>query len=273
MPILAGLDRGVAVFAEKPLAWTLAEADAIAARLAADDRSRLQVGYMKLYDPAVVEALEVADDTGRVGADPVDRGPRPPPDERAAARPRAPAAATGRHPGGDARPPSRRGRTAAIGRRRTGRGDPRSPVLEHRPRQHRPRAGTHPRLRRRPGRHRRRRRLAGRASGRRRSRSMASSPVGPGSRSAGTSCPTTPRTARRSASSPSSRRSSSSFPPRISSTPRPICAWPSWPAMPARTRASDPSPRRSRRSCSPSTGWSWTARPRRRASSRAGRTS
>ena len=49
--ILAGLDRGVAVFAEKPLAWTLAEADTIAARLAADDRSRLQVGYMKLYDP------------------------------------------------------------------------------------------------------------------------------------------------------------------------------------------------------------------------------
>ena len=34
--ITAGLDRGVAVFAEKPLAWTLGEADAIAARLAAD---------------------------------------------------------------------------------------------------------------------------------------------------------------------------------------------------------------------------------------------
>ena len=65
--ILAGLGRGVAVFAEKPLAWTLAEADAIAAGLKADDRSRLQVGYMKLYDPAVVEALEVAGDTGRVG--------------------------------------------------------------------------------------------------------------------------------------------------------------------------------------------------------------
>ena len=65
--ILAGLDRGVAVFAEKPLAWTLAEADAIAARLAADERALLQVGYMKLYDPAVVEALEVAGDTERVG--------------------------------------------------------------------------------------------------------------------------------------------------------------------------------------------------------------
>jgi len=65
--ITAGLDRGVAVFAEKPLAWTLGEADAIAARLAADERARLQVGYMKLYDPAVVEGLAVAAEVGRVG--------------------------------------------------------------------------------------------------------------------------------------------------------------------------------------------------------------
>jgi predicted dehydrogenase len=65
--IIAGLDRGVAVFAEKPLAWTLGEADAIAARLAADQRARLQVGYMKLYDPAVVEGLAVAGDVARVG--------------------------------------------------------------------------------------------------------------------------------------------------------------------------------------------------------------
>jgi len=65
--ITAGLDRGVAVFAEKPLAWTLAEADAIAARMAADERARLQVGYMKLYDPAVLEGLAVASDVGRVG--------------------------------------------------------------------------------------------------------------------------------------------------------------------------------------------------------------
>ena len=65
--ILAGLDRGVAVFAEKPLAWTLAEADAIAARLAADPKRKLQVGYMKLYDPAVVEGLGIAADIGRVG--------------------------------------------------------------------------------------------------------------------------------------------------------------------------------------------------------------
>jgi myo-inositol 2-dehydrogenase / D-chiro-inositol 1-dehydrogenase len=65
--VLAGLDRGLAVFSEKPLAWTLAEADAIAGRLAADPRGKLQVGYMKLYDPAVVEAVAVAADTSRVG--------------------------------------------------------------------------------------------------------------------------------------------------------------------------------------------------------------
>ncbi len=64
--ILTGLDRGMPVFAEKPVAWTLAEADAIAGRLAADPRGRLQVGYMKLYDPAVVEGLAIVD-AGRVG--------------------------------------------------------------------------------------------------------------------------------------------------------------------------------------------------------------
>ena len=66
--ILAGLTRGVTVFAEKPLAWTLAEADAIAAALAADRSRKLQVGYMKLYDPAVVEGLAVAANVGLVGA-------------------------------------------------------------------------------------------------------------------------------------------------------------------------------------------------------------
>ncbi len=60
--ILAGLDSGLAVFAEKPLAYTLAEADAIDARLAAEPRLRLQVGYMKLYDPAVSVALRTAAD-------------------------------------------------------------------------------------------------------------------------------------------------------------------------------------------------------------------
>jgi predicted dehydrogenase len=58
--ILAGLDQGLAVFAEKPLAYTLAEADAIAAKLAAGPGGKLQVGYMKLYDPAVVHALAEA---------------------------------------------------------------------------------------------------------------------------------------------------------------------------------------------------------------------
>ena len=65
--IEAGLDRGLAVFTEKPLAWTLEEADSIAARLAADPRARLQVGYMKLYDPAVEEAVSVVRDAARVG--------------------------------------------------------------------------------------------------------------------------------------------------------------------------------------------------------------
>ena len=63
--VLAGLDRGWPVFAEKPLAWTLAEADAIGARLSADPSRKLQVGYMKLYDPAVVRALAVAGGKGR----------------------------------------------------------------------------------------------------------------------------------------------------------------------------------------------------------------
>lgn len=60
--ILSGLDRGLAVFAEKPLAYTLAEADAIDGRLHQDPRRQLQVGYMKLYDPAVAVALRTARD-------------------------------------------------------------------------------------------------------------------------------------------------------------------------------------------------------------------
>jgi predicted dehydrogenase len=62
--VLAGLDAGLPVFAEKPLAFTRAEADAIEARLAADPRRRLQVGYMKLYDPAVRHARAVAAERG-----------------------------------------------------------------------------------------------------------------------------------------------------------------------------------------------------------------
>jgi predicted dehydrogenase len=62
--VLAGLDAGLPVFAEKPLAFTRAEADAIEARLSADPRRRLQVGYMKLYDPAVRHARAVAAERG-----------------------------------------------------------------------------------------------------------------------------------------------------------------------------------------------------------------
>jgi myo-inositol 2-dehydrogenase/D-chiro-inositol 1-dehydrogenase len=67
---LAGLDRGLPVFVEKPLAYTLAEADAIAARLTEAGKkqtgaARLQLGYMKLHDPAVVRALVVGAETSQ----------------------------------------------------------------------------------------------------------------------------------------------------------------------------------------------------------------
>jgi predicted dehydrogenase len=58
---LAALDRGVPVLCEKPLAFTLAEADALAASPAAEG---LLLGYMKAYDPAVREARRIADDPG-----------------------------------------------------------------------------------------------------------------------------------------------------------------------------------------------------------------
>jgi predicted dehydrogenase len=50
----AAAQRGLAVFCEKPLAYTLAEIDALA-----ELEPRLQLGYMKLYDPAVERAAEV----------------------------------------------------------------------------------------------------------------------------------------------------------------------------------------------------------------------
>jgi myo-inositol 2-dehydrogenase / D-chiro-inositol 1-dehydrogenase len=50
------LERGLPVLCEKPLAYTLADADRLAA-LAGRGRARLQLGYMKLYDPAVRGAL------------------------------------------------------------------------------------------------------------------------------------------------------------------------------------------------------------------------
>jgi predicted dehydrogenase len=51
----AALARGLAVFCEKPLAYTLAEADELA-RLSERAGAPLQLGYMKLYDPAVRRA-------------------------------------------------------------------------------------------------------------------------------------------------------------------------------------------------------------------------
>jgi predicted dehydrogenase len=56
---LAAMNRGLPVLCEKPLAFTLAEADALAASPAAD---RLLLGYMKVFDPAVVEARRIVDD-------------------------------------------------------------------------------------------------------------------------------------------------------------------------------------------------------------------
>jgi myo-inositol 2-dehydrogenase / D-chiro-inositol 1-dehydrogenase len=51
----AALGRGLPTLCEKPLAYTLAEADALE-RLAAKEGTPLQLGYMKLYDPAVRRA-------------------------------------------------------------------------------------------------------------------------------------------------------------------------------------------------------------------------
>ena len=53
----AAARAGLAVFCEKPLAYTLAEADELAAL-----DPRLQLGYMKLYDPAVERARELLRD-------------------------------------------------------------------------------------------------------------------------------------------------------------------------------------------------------------------
>lgn len=51
---IAAAEAGLAVFCEKPLAYTLAEADALA-----ELEPRLMLGYMKLYDPAVERACAI----------------------------------------------------------------------------------------------------------------------------------------------------------------------------------------------------------------------
>jgi len=60
--VAAALEAGLPVFAEKPLAYTLAEVDALDQRLAGTRGPRLQLGYMKLYDPAVMHALATAEE-------------------------------------------------------------------------------------------------------------------------------------------------------------------------------------------------------------------
>ncbi|HXG40962.1 MAG TPA: Gfo/Idh/MocA family oxidoreductase, partial [Candidatus Limnocylindrales bacterium] len=54
----AALETGRPVFVEKPLAYTVAEADRLA-EIARASGGRLQLGYMKLYDPAVVAARRI----------------------------------------------------------------------------------------------------------------------------------------------------------------------------------------------------------------------
>lgn len=49
---IAALDANKHVFVEKPIAWNVREAEEIAARAAQSDRT-VQIGYHKLYDPAV----------------------------------------------------------------------------------------------------------------------------------------------------------------------------------------------------------------------------
>jgi myo-inositol 2-dehydrogenase / D-chiro-inositol 1-dehydrogenase len=56
---LAALERGLPVLCEKPLAYTRAEADALAA---SPNAARLLLGYMKVFDPAVVEAVRISAD-------------------------------------------------------------------------------------------------------------------------------------------------------------------------------------------------------------------
>jgi predicted dehydrogenase len=58
---LAALERDIPILCEKPLAYTVAEADRLAASPGAD---RLLLGYMKAFDPAVVEAARLVADPG-----------------------------------------------------------------------------------------------------------------------------------------------------------------------------------------------------------------
>lgn len=63
---IAGLEAGLPILCEKPLAYTLDEVERVAAALARTG-GRLLVAYMKAYDPAVAEARRVIA-SGELGA-------------------------------------------------------------------------------------------------------------------------------------------------------------------------------------------------------------
>jgi myo-inositol 2-dehydrogenase / D-chiro-inositol 1-dehydrogenase len=71
---IAAARAGLAIFCEKPLAYTLAEVDALA-----ELEPRLMLGYMKLYDPAVERARELL--AGRPAPRAVDVTVLHPPEE------------------------------------------------------------------------------------------------------------------------------------------------------------------------------------------------
>lgn len=64
----AALAAGVPVFCEKPLAYTRAEAARLADLDARAGSSRLMVGYMKQYDPAVAEVARLLEGIGGAAA-------------------------------------------------------------------------------------------------------------------------------------------------------------------------------------------------------------
>ena len=61
---IEALTHGLAVFSEKPLAYTLAEIEAVSEAIG-HRSDRLMVGYMKQYDPAVVRAASLTPDRPR----------------------------------------------------------------------------------------------------------------------------------------------------------------------------------------------------------------
>jgi predicted dehydrogenase len=65
-PALEALQRGVAVFCEKPLAYSLAEIDQLLEAEAAAGKPRLLLAYMKEYDPAVLALRERLPDASEI---------------------------------------------------------------------------------------------------------------------------------------------------------------------------------------------------------------